>query len=249
MLLVHGSNADQRIWDEHGDRLAQRYRVLALTQRYFGTTAWPDDGRGFSLENHAADLATFLRGLGEPPVTLVGWSYGAGVCLAMAARHPTLAGRLFLYEPALATFVTAPEQRERAQHDRLEMIAEAKAASGAGQSDAAVELFMDGVNDAPGTFRGLPEAIRTMMVENGRMLPLLFAAPPPPPVTCEELGRITIPTIIALGAASRAFYSIAARAAAGCIPHARLVVVPDARHLWPIQDPPGFCQLVSEVLQ
>ncbi|HEX9833504.1 MAG TPA: alpha/beta hydrolase, partial [Mycobacterium sp.] len=120
-------------------------------------------------------------------------------------------------------------------------------AAGAGDNDRAVELFMNGVNDQV-TFPELSERVQAMMLQNSRMLPLLFAAPPPPEITCDDLRRLRVPVTIALGAASRTFYSIAAKWAARCIPKAQLVVVPRARHMWPIQDPRGFSQLVLEFL-
>ena len=248
VLLVHGSNVDERIWDSHGELLAPRYKVIALTQRYFGAAPWPDEGRAFSLATHAADLAEFVRTLRYDALTLVGWSYGAAVCLVMARNGLPRIKRLFLYEPAIATFVDDGSRRQQAQDDRLRMIDAAKAAASAGRHEAAVELFMDGVNDEPGTFRRLPQAVRAMMVENSRMLPLLFAAPAPPPLTADDLRRVQVPVTIALGGASRTFYDIAARSAAACIPGARLLMVPGARHMWPIQDPKAFSELVLEFL-
>jgi pimeloyl-ACP methyl ester carboxylesterase len=248
VLFIHGSNVDERIWDDHGDILHSQYRVIALTQRYFGLSPWPDDGQGFSLATHALDLAAFVRTLHREPITLVGWSYGAAVCLVMATQHLQAIKRLFLYEPAIATFVSDPLERQNAQGDRLKMIGNAKAAASAGNNDSAVEMFMDGVNDEPGTFLRFPQVVQSMMLQNSRMLPLLFAAPPPPQITCEDLRRLEMPVTIALGAASRAFYNIAARSASGCIPHARLVVVPGARHMWPIQETRAFSQLVLDFL-
>ena len=107
VLFVHGSNVDERIWDQHAQLLDSQYRIVALTQRYFGLSAWPDHGREFSIGTHAADLAAFVRTLQTTPITLVGWSYGAAVCLAMATRHLQLVKRMFLYEPAIATCRTA----------------------------------------------------------------------------------------------------------------------------------------------
>ena len=100
VVLVHGSNTDQRVWSEHSTLIAPHRRVVAVTQRYFGTAPWPDDGTHFSVDTHADDLAAFLRALSLVPVALVGWSYGAAVCLVMGTRHPELVERLVLYEPA-----------------------------------------------------------------------------------------------------------------------------------------------------
>jgi pimeloyl-ACP methyl ester carboxylesterase len=107
-LFVHGSISDCRIWDTHRENIARRYRMIALTQRYFGLSPWPDDGRNFSIQIHANDLAAFITALRLDAVPIVGRSYGGKVALAMAAQHPKLVERLFLYEPSLATFVADP---------------------------------------------------------------------------------------------------------------------------------------------
>ena len=126
VVLVHASNTDARIWAEHRRLMAPRFRVVAPTQRYFGTSPWADDGQRFSMATHAADLADFIRGSGLGSATLVGWSYGAAVCLLTATEHPDLVDRLVLYEPAIMSFVHAPEQAEAAEADRTEMTSSAR---------------------------------------------------------------------------------------------------------------------------
>src|SRR5215831_15094169 len=114
VVLVHASNTDHRIWAPHAKRLESRYRVLAPTQRYFGTRPWQDDGQTFSIATHAHDLAEFIQGLRLEPVSLVGWSYGAAVCLTVTARHPALVQQLIIYEPAIITFVGAQQDARAA---------------------------------------------------------------------------------------------------------------------------------------
>jgi pimeloyl-ACP methyl ester carboxylesterase len=244
VLFVHGSISDCRIWDTHRENIARRYRVIALTQRYFGLSPWPDDGRNFSIQTHANDLAAFITALRLDPVPIVGRSYGGAVTLAMAAQHPKLVERLFLYEPSLATFVADPAAAE----DRLQSMSAAKVATHSGNIDHAVELLMDGVNDRDGDFRKLPDRVQAVILESGRTLPIMFAAPPAPPITCEDLGRFGIPVSIAVGENTRAFYRITAEATHQCIPGSALIKVPNARHLWPIQDPTAFSKLVLDFL-
>ena len=129
------------------------------------------------------------------------------------------------------------------------MIRSAKLAAGRGDLDGAVERFMDNVNDLAGSFRSLPVKVQQVMRENARILPLLFGAPPPPQLTCADLGSIAIPVTVACGADSRAFYRVAAEWAVRCIAGAGLATIPNARHLWPIEDPRGFSQLVIDWLE
>ena len=227
VVLVHASNTDARIWAEHRRLMAPRFRVVAPTQRYFGTSPWADDGQRFSMATHAADLADFIRGSGLGSATLVGWSYGAAVCLLTATEHPDLVDRLVLYEPAIMSFVHAPEQAEAAEADRTEMTSSARARIRDGDTTGAVRLFMDGVNDRPGAFDSLSDRVQGIMLDNGRTLPLLFAVSPPA-TGCADLGRLRGYVSSSHGETRRvAFYRIAAECAADCIPGSTLEVVPD----------------------
>lgn len=244
VLFVHGGISDYRLWDTHRPAVTPRYRLIAPTQRYFGSSPWHDDGRRFSIQTHADDLAAFIGALRLDPVAVVGWSYGGAVSLAMTAQHPHLVQRLFLYEPSLATFFIDPA----ADEDRLGMVGAAREAMTAGDIDEAVRRLTDGVNDRDGEFRRLPPEMQAVMLESARILPLFFAAPPAPPITSEDLGRLGMPVGIAVGEDSRVFYRITAAATHRCIPGSRLIEIPKARHLWPIQDPPAFSQLVLDFL-
>ena len=248
MVFVHGSVADFRIWDESREAVASQYQVIGMTQRYFGTDPWPDEGENFRMQVHAEDLGAFIRRLEIAPVTIVGWSTGAGACLAMAVRNQDLVKRMFLYEPALATFVTDSVDSKAALEDRVAMSADAKPLADAGDLAGAVRTFIDGVNAEDGAFDRLSPAVRAMMNENARTLPLLLAGPPPPSVTDSDLRSLTVPVTIASGMQSRTFFRIAAREAHALLPSAEFENVENARHLWPIQDPRAFSRLVLEFL-
>jgi len=247
VVLLHGGMSDHRIWDDHRPIIASRYHVIAPTLRYYGTSPWSDDGRNFSVQTHAADLAAFIRMLDLGPVGVVGWSYGAVIGLAMAIRHPGLADRLFLYEPGLTTFVTDQAALARATEDRLLVMGPGKAAVMSGDNDGAIRILTDGVDNRDGAFRQLPNQVQAVMLESARVMPLLFASPPPS-ITCEDLRQLCIPIGIAVGEDSRVYYRVVAEAAHRCVPDSTLTIVPKARHLWPSQDPAAFSQLVLDFL-
>ena len=91
VLLVHGALADARMWSAHQSHLAARWNTLAVTLRYFGTQAWPDDGPPFGLAAHLDDLVRAIAAWGQGPVHLVAWSYSAHAALYMARHHATRA--------------------------------------------------------------------------------------------------------------------------------------------------------------
>jgi len=219
-----------------------------LTLRYFGTAPRNDDGEKFNIQAHADDLAAFIRTLDLAPVTIVGWSFGGAVCLAMAVQNHGLVRRMFLYEPALATFVTAPEEQTAALEDRIAMSADARRLADAGDLAGALRTFMDGINEEPGTFDGLPHPLKVMTLENARMLPLLFAGPPAPSVTESDMRRLAVPVTLLHGAQTRPFYRIAAKAARSLLPNVEFKTIENGKHLWPIQAPEAFNRLLLDFL-
>jgi len=90
--------------------------------------------------------------------------------------------------------------------------------------------------------------MRSIMKQNGRTLPLLFANPPPPPISCEDLRRLNFRACLVVGENTRAFYKIVSRAANQCISGSKMMEVHNARHLWPGQQPRAFAQLVLDFL-
>ena len=233
VVFVHGSNSDCRMWNDHRGMITPQFRMIALTQRYFGLSPWSDDGRNFSIQTHADDLAGFISALRLDPVAIVGHSYGGAVSLAMAVRHPELVDRLFLYESSQSTFVDKSDAFTRATNERLDVLLAGQAALNRGDTDAAVEILMDGVNGHAGDFQQLPHSVRSMMQQNGRTLPLMFAMPPPPPVSCDDLAKLNFPVSFVVGQDTRMFYKMVSKAASRCLPGSKFIEVPNARHLWP----------------
>ena len=111
----------------------QKYRFIALTQRYFGTGPWKDDGREFSVATFADDLAKFVTSLNAGPVHLVGWSFGGHVAATMAVKNPSLVRSLVLYEASMMSVLPADSaEGKAAREDRARIFAPAAAASKAG---------------------------------------------------------------------------------------------------------------------
>jgi len=96
-VLVHGLGSSCHIWDLLAPRLAEDYRVLALDQRGHGEGDQPDTGYDFA--SVVADLDSFLAATAaEPPIVLVGHSWGASVVLHFAVEHADRCAGLVLVD-------------------------------------------------------------------------------------------------------------------------------------------------------
>ena len=249
VVLVHGAPSDHRMWQPHCALLAaQGFRAIAYTQRYFGTDSWSPDWPEFGTRQHASDLADLLSAL-EEPAHVIAWSYGAHVALAAAIERPRLIRSLFVYEPGFPTWVTDLEQLREFSADAERMFGPAAAAVQRGDNEAAVRALIDGSGGNAGYFDSQPEDRRRIQLDNARVIPKLFSQSPPVAIACEQLRALEVPTAIAWGAQTRPLFRVVSTAAAACIgsPHARPVA--NATHMWPEEDPEGFCRLALSSLR
>jgi len=249
VVFVHGAFSDLRFWEPQRQAVAKQYRFIALTQRYFGTTPWPDDGKHYAATTHAADLAAFLRQLNAGPVHLVGISYGGLVATLVALEHPDVVRSLTVLEPGLVSLLADVPEAKREIDERRKAFEPIGSAAKAGETVRATKLFFDWVtNQGAGAFDKQPEAVRQMILDNARTVPLALSAPPPPAIACATLGGVKAPTLVAGGERTRRYYSLINEVVVRCIPGSRLVTIPKATHPMSIQNPAAFNEALLQVL-
>jgi pimeloyl-ACP methyl ester carboxylesterase len=250
IVFVHGALSDLRAWEPVGEEIAKKYRFIAYTQRYYGTGAWKDDGKEFSVVTHTDDLAKFISALNAGPVHLVGWSYGGVVATTAAVKNPSLVRSLTVYEPTLSSVLPAEsEEGKAAREDLAKILGPAIAASKAGDAIQAVRLMFEAVYQLPaGGFDRAPQGTQTMVLGQARTLPLLFAAPPPPAITCDVLKNFTRPTLVMWGEKTQPYFALISEAVSKCVPGARPVVLQNVHHDGPRRDATGFTAAVFEFL-
>jgi len=88
VVLLHGGLADARAWKRQLATFAEHHDVVSWDAPGCGGS--DDPPRGTPLEGYADRLAAFVAALGFDRPHLVGLSFGGGLALATAARHPGL---------------------------------------------------------------------------------------------------------------------------------------------------------------
>ena len=119
------------------------------------------------------------------------------------------------------------------------------AAVHSGDLERAVELLMDASGQRPGYFCDQPAHRRQIQRDNAHTLPLLMTQAPPPAITAEQLRSVQVPVRVARGAQTRPVFGVVARAAAQAMPWAHHLVVEDAHHMWPDEQPTAFCEALE----
>ena len=93
LVYCHGWLDTTATFAHVGERLGQRFRVVALDQRGYGYSEWPVDGYWFP--DYVADLETLIDRLSpDQPVRLAGHSMGGQVASLYAGLRPARVSKL-----------------------------------------------------------------------------------------------------------------------------------------------------------
>ncbi|WP_405856878.1 alpha/beta hydrolase [Streptomyces sp. NBC_00090] len=236
VVLLHSGVCDRRMWDGQLPALAEAgHRVVRCDLRGFGDT--PVDAR----HTHAEDVRDLLDHLGVDRAAVVGSSFGGRVALEFAARHPGRVSALALLASGIPGM--QPSEELRAWGDREDAMLDA------GHLDAAVELNVD-------TWLGpeADEAARALVREMQRhAFEVQLAAPEEfgpvdPGVTPDELARIEVPALVAVGAHDVPDFRAVADRLAGLLPAARRIDLDWAGHLPALERPDETARLLVDFL-
>ena len=250
VVFVHGAVADLRFWEPQRDAFSKRHRFISYSYRYHGTSPWPDEGKQYSAETHAADLVAFISGLKAGPVHLVGLSYGGLLGAMISTKHPELVRSLTLAEPATFSLLAETPEGKPALEEWMKSATPMLAAVKAGDSVKATKLLVAVVNGQPAEsfdFEQVPAGLRQVLLDNARTMPLLFNAPPAA-VSCDGLRTVKAPTLLVRGERTPRFFAKITELAGRCIPGSRQHVIPEAAHAMSWDNPAAFNRAVLDFI-
>ncbi len=240
LLLVHGFPLNHTMWDAQIAEFASTHRVIAPDLRGFGGT----DGALYSvsMEQLADDCVALLEALQvDRPITFCGLSMGGYVGWQMALRYPEWVGRLILCDTRAAA--DTPE----AVANRLKM-ADIVIKEGSEPVAWAMmpKLF------APGTAERQPaivQRVRQMVMDSS---PMAIAAAHRgmavrPDVT-SLLPSLHVPSLVIVGDHDAISPPAEMKAIADALPNAKFVLVPDAGHMAPMENPLAVNAAIREFL-
>jgi 3-oxoadipate enol-lactonase len=240
ILFVHGYPFDRTIWREQIDAL-EGYRRIAPDLRGMGESDAPDLGYGMAM--YADDLAALLDTLGVDDVVLCGLSMGGYVIFEFLRRwRSRVRGLILIDTRAEADGAEARRARDTmaaaARESGAEAVAEAmlpKVLSAASlEHDAATAERIRGIMAAT-PVAGLVGALAAMRDRHDStgLLPTLGG----------------LPTLIIVGEEDTITPPDTARRMATAIPGARLVVIPGAAHVPPVEQPAETTSVIREFLR
>ena len=239
LLLIHGFPLDSRLWDAQLAGLSSCARVIAPDLRGSGKSDVPPGP--YSVDQYADDVVGLLDNLGIRRAVVAGLSMGGYIAFALWRRHPELVRALVLAD----TRAEPDSPQGRANRD-----ASAARVQEIGVAAFAAEMLPRIV--APGSVedpRIRARALRMMAAQPVRGIVSALGALRDRPDNRDLLPGITVPTLVIVGREDGLTTPQDARAMAGAIPGARLVEVPRAGHLSPLENPRAVNAALREFLR
>ena len=111
LLLLHGGLGSTDMFKPIMPAFTEHRQVIAIDLQGHGRTELGN--RKISLPDLGDDMAAVLTKLGYKNVDVMGYSFGGGVALRLAAQHPEMVRRLALVSAGYAADGFYPEMREQ----------------------------------------------------------------------------------------------------------------------------------------
>lgn len=233
VLCLHSNASHSGQWRGLMDRLAGRFRVVAVDSWGAGRTAdWPSD-RAIQLADEVELLEPLLAQASDPAY-LVGHSYGGAIALKAALLHPHRFEGLALYEPTLFALVDriAPREVGGIRH----AVAAGAAMLDLGDAEGAAGSFID-FWMGPGSWAAMPADRKPAVIQSATNLRRWAHALFTEPATLADLRKLTMPVLIMTGSRSQRSSLSVAELLLRTLPNAHGVEFTALGHMAPVTDP------------
>lgn len=228
------------MWDGVRAPLAARTRVITPDQRGLGRSPLPDTDRAPSLDDAALDVLAMLDKLDLDRVVLGGCSMGGYLTMAVLRAAPERVGGLVL----LDTRATADTEAAAANREAVAERAEAEGVAW-WLADA-----MMGKLVGPGTMLSRPRVLARVreLIESqtGKGVGWAQRAMAARQDSFDLLRAANVPALVVVGEQDTLTPPSDSRALAEALPDSRLVVLPGAGHLTPMEDPGAVTKAILD---
>ena len=223
------------------DALRSRYRCVTVDWRGQGET--PATAGGYDMDTLTADAIALIAGLHVAPVHYVGLSMGGFVGQRIAARRGELLRSLVLLD-------TSPDREGAFSARQDKVLALAYRLVGPRPLQPAVLPIMFGptFRKDPASKPVIEEFLRRLeRSDRAGMRKAVLAVADREPIY-DEIDRITVPTLVIVGADDKPTPPAKARRIADRVPGARLEMVEHSGHSSTVEQPDVITRLISEFL-
>jgi pimeloyl-ACP methyl ester carboxylesterase len=243
LVCIHASASSSSQWRPLMDRLAGRFRTLAVDLHGSGKSPqWPAD-RPLTLADEVALLEPIFGSVGDR-FHLIGHSYGGAVALKAALAGPGRLRSLVLFEPVLFGLLNAEDPAQPAAREISAVRDDTIAAVDRGDLDAAGGRFVDYWMGA-GAWASMPDTRRRPVATAMRKVKSEWHAVFEEPAPLSAFGALDVPTLCLVGSDSPASSRAVARLLAKTLPRVTEVEIEGVGHMGPVTHPNRINALIE----
>jgi len=247
LVLLHAFPLDHRMW-QRVLPLADHLRLVIPDQRGFGESAGGDDSAPgpASIEQLAEDVVGLLDALHvSEPAVIAGVSMGGYVAQQVAARHPDRVHSLILCDTKFAA--DTPEARA----GRTDLAARVGRVGQRILAEAMIPNLLAKAStvDTPAKRNGVEQLLHEMITRQPvATIQAALAALGQRPDMTAAMQQCNLPVLLVCGAEDTITPPAVMQTMEELLPRGRLLVVPEAGHLVPLEAPDIFCEAVLAFL-
>jgi len=248
LVLVHGMLSDYRTWLPIMPELSETNRTIAVSLRHYYPENWQGKDNDLTLQQHANDLAEFIKALQLGPVNLLGHARGADVSMMVASNHPELVSKLVLAEPApIKTMLSSNPRTKKLLAEREAKMKEAIKHYQQGDPEGGLKLIVEYIA-GPGSWDATSDARRGTLRDNS-WTQLSNVSDMETPFHCKNASKISSPVLLIGGDRSDSIFGQMNSAVQSCVKKANTAMIGNAGHFMYSNNPTAFVFEVQEFIE
>lgn len=239
VIFVHGSLSDYRTWLHMMDDFSESNRAISVSLRHYYPEKWDGKGGDISMQQHADDIAAFIKEMKLGSAVLIGHSRGAAVVMLMASQHPELVSKLILADPTpLASMMSKDADLQAALALRSSMTTEVMKYFEAGDAEGGLREFVEYLA-GKGAWEKTPENLRSELRDNSWTLTSM-PQDMNTSFSCANAESISVPVLLVTGDRSPERHGRMHSALKTCLPQSSQIVIADSGHMMIRSNPTEF---------
>jgi pimeloyl-ACP methyl ester carboxylesterase len=242
ILFVPGSWGTRSAWRGVITALNGQFRIVTTSLLGYGGTAERRTAADFSFEREAEIIeAVSRRAAGR--VHLVGHSYGAQVCLAVAIRGVIPLTSLSVIEPTSANLLR--RAGDMVLYEQIVTFRDAYFRAFESGDKEAARHVMD-LHDGDGSFDALPSRVRDYLMATTATNILDWRSGFGFDAPLAVYSDITVPSLVIRGGRGHPYIARCAEVLSGAMPNSSLATVPGAAHSMMATHAAELAKLIDE---
>lgn len=247
LMLLHGYSGSGRSMERLARAFQHDFDTIAPDLPGHGRSAERVAGHAYDFDACVDDLAATLAATGHDSAHWLGYSMGARLALACAARHPSRVASLVLLAGRAGIADPGERAARRCADEALAARIEERGVDAFVDEWLAQPLFATLQRLGP-DFMARERAARLANDASGLASSLRALGPAAQPPLFSALPRVTVPVLLVAGALDERFVA-AAHELARSLPSAEVCVIPDAGHAVHLEQPEAVLRVVREFLR